>query len=561
MSKRKLTEEEIKDLLEEDDDMYEPSDTDSDETSDSSEGEESEDDTDTEEETLDDTVTEEEDLQTVSSPVNASPRRMAYVWTEDTTNFMPKHNIPDKQDCIVTMNATRASSELDIFLKLFPKSLFLQIAHYTNERLDIWAEKKNKRIKHTCLSELMVIFGCTLVMSYNRVPHMRMYWSRNSSLRNEKISQSISRDRFQLVFSKLYFNYPSKPPNSSKIFYVEDVVRCLKKTFLEARTDSTFQSIDESMTKFKGRSSMKQYMPMKPVKRGIKTWVRSDSATGYVYDFNVYQGKENNTKNVEGTLGERVVKTLSETIRAPEVSLCFDRFFTSISLMSSLQFAAVGTCMQNRKNLPEFDVKLRRGESEIYVCDEGILVASWQDTKSVMIVSNCHNAEIGVIQRKMKDGTKVDMPCPEAIIFYNEHMGGVDLGDQMITLYDLDRKSKKWWIKVFFRLLMTAVYNAYVIYTEINHKKKHPYIDFLVTLAESMIDEGRKNLPQRRVRALGRPSKTSKKLTNVDHMPMREESRRRCIRCSSKKKEKRTRYQCSKCKVPLCLQCFPIYHT
>ena len=42
------------------------------------------------------------------------------------------------------------------------------------------------------------------------------------------------------------------------------------------------QSIDEAMIAFKGRSSMKQYMPMKPTKRRFKVWVRADSENGYV---------------------------------------------------------------------------------------------------------------------------------------------------------------------------------------------------------------------------------------------------------------------------------------
>ncbi|KAG5880364.1 hypothetical protein JTB14_028018 [Gonioctena quinquepunctata] len=66
----------------------------------------------------------------------------------------------------------------------------------------------------------------------------------------------------------------------------------------------------------------------------------------------------------------------------------------------------------------------------------------------------------------MKDGTSKEIDCPEAIVFYNCNMGGVDLADQMITLYEHDRKSRKWWEKVFFRLLMTAVYNAHLTYTE-----------------------------------------------------------------------------------------------
>lgn len=75
---------------------------------------------------------------------------------------------------------------------------------------------------------------------------------------------------FQLLFSKTYFASSKKPDDCSKTYYVDDVSECLKEGFRRARQDSCYQSIDESMTKFKVRSSMKQYMPLKPVKRGIK---------------------------------------------------------------------------------------------------------------------------------------------------------------------------------------------------------------------------------------------------------------------------------------------------
>ena len=38
-------------------------------------------------------------------------------------------------------------------------------------------------------------------------------------------------------------------------------------------------SIDEAMIPFKGRSSMKQYMPKKPVKRGFKICMRADATS------------------------------------------------------------------------------------------------------------------------------------------------------------------------------------------------------------------------------------------------------------------------------------------
>ena len=50
-------------------------------------------------------------------------------------------------------------------------------------------------------------------------------------------------------------------------------------------------SVDEAMIKFKGRSSLKQYMPKKPIKRGIKMWCRADSVNGYLCNFGIYTGK------------------------------------------------------------------------------------------------------------------------------------------------------------------------------------------------------------------------------------------------------------------------------
>ncbi len=34
------------------------------------------------------------------------------------------------------------------------------------------------------------------------------------------------------------------------------------------------------MIKFQGRSTLKQYMPLKPIKRGIKVWMLGESHNG-----------------------------------------------------------------------------------------------------------------------------------------------------------------------------------------------------------------------------------------------------------------------------------------
>ncbi|CAL1279902.1 unnamed protein product [Larinioides sclopetarius] len=64
--------------------------------------------------------------------------------------------------------------------------------------------------------------------------------------------------------------------------------------------------------------------------------------------------------------GERVILQLCSTIRNPDVTLAFDRFFTSVNLIDNIDFPAVGTCISTRRNMPKFrsGAKLAKGESE-----------------------------------------------------------------------------------------------------------------------------------------------------------------------------------------------------
>lgn len=60
----------------------------------------------------------------------------------------------------------------------------------------------------------------------------------------------------------------------------------------EFRSEAVFQSIDETMVKCKARTTMKQRLPQKPERDGVKNWTRADAETGYVYDFNIYEGAD-----------------------------------------------------------------------------------------------------------------------------------------------------------------------------------------------------------------------------------------------------------------------------
>ncbi|KAG4076030.1 hypothetical protein HA402_014029 [Bradysia odoriphaga] len=278
-----------------------------------------------------------------------------------------------------------------------------------------------------------------------------------------------------------------------------------------ARSEATFQSIDESMIKFKGRSTMKQFMKDKPVKRGIKDGLE--------------RMQKPDTFMISTFIKEKRLKPWREhwekdTIRDPNVAIIVDRFFMSVHLQRTIPFACVGTVMTNRKNLPQITVKLQRGESKAVCSEDGIIYYKWQDTKEVSLLINCHSHIIETADRKQKDGSYISFDCPQAFVFYNQFMAGVDKADQYSTTYEVDRKSNKWWKRVYHRLLQITVSNAWILFKQLKKSEEMPLIDFLVPLAEGLIEIGRSVAKIQRNMSSGRPSKRSKLVVNIGHQPV-----------------------------------------
>ena len=115
---------------------------------------------------------------------------------------------------------------------------------------------------------------------------------------------------------------------------MQPVLTTLLDQFVSSYNKHCEQAVDETMILFQGRSTLKQYMPAKPIKRGIKAWCRADSRNGYMCEFQIYMGAQSSGEGV--SLGERVVLDLSQRLQGLHYHLYFDNFFTSVSLLSHL---------------------------------------------------------------------------------------------------------------------------------------------------------------------------------------------------------------------------------
>ena len=432
------------------------------------------------------------------------------------------------------------------------------------------------------VNELRAFIGCLIIMGIHVLPSVDNYWSSDSILGVPEISQVMTLKRYKKIIEVIHLNdncsaVPKGQDGYNKLHKVEPLSSALKVNLTKKYKSSSHVAVDESMIPFKGRSSLKQYNPMKTIKRGYKVWCLADSESGYILNFDIYTGKSATT--VDGTLGERVVVNLSTVLKDEQFLLAFDNFFTSYKLMTGLLskgIHACGTVRANRRGLPEMlktNDKLQRGH-HLYSVRGSVAATKWQDNKPVSMLSTAHDpTKTSLVNRKNKDGSRTSLPCPQVVDVYNNIMGGVDRFDQLRERYAIGRRSVKWWHRIFHYLLDVGIVCSFIAW-KVNTRTasvgtgKRDQLSFRLKLARQLIGNytSRKRTgrpisfraPKRGVPGVPDEVRT---LDVGKHLPVKETTWKRCRQCSTKNKEKRTRIMCSACTVPLCIDpCFSQFH-
>ena len=189
------------------------------------------------------------------------------------------------------------------------------------------------------------------------------------------------------------------------------------------------------------------------------------------------------------------------------------------------------------------------------------------------MLSTCSIATMTTVTSRRK---RSSTNKPLVIDSYNHHMNGVDLADQNAVYYSFIRKTVKWWRKVAFWLLETAVVNSYILYTKtVPAPKSH--IVFRRLLIESLASRHIVSAPPRPhvghiVSApprphVGRPRKRSHPDGDVPERQlhiMDQRTQWNCVVCRAAGKQSRPLNYCKTCPEhhQLCIgYCFERYHT
>jgi len=164
---------------------------------------------------------------------------------------------------------------------------------------NLYASQKNVPLDTT--PEVRAYLGIVIFMCYHSLPSIRSYWSNDPNLFCERVAKVMTVKRFLKLTRFLHLNDnlqmpPRNTEHFDKLYKVRPLISQLKQVYLDFYTPSTQLAIDESMVAFTGRSTMKQFMPLKPIKRGFKVWAMADSSNGYLINFDVYTGEKSSNQ-------------------------------------------------------------------------------------------------------------------------------------------------------------------------------------------------------------------------------------------------------------------------
>ena len=183
---------------------------------------------------------------------------------------------------------TGCTNPIDIFLKYLDTEIIDNILYQSN----LYITQKLSRAKPTDRREFIGFLGIKILMGYNKLPSWTHFWSNEPDLSVPFASTVMPRNLFPEILSHLHVNdnLLMSRYNIDRLYKLRPLIESLNNRYLKLYDILKQVLIDESMILFKGRSSLKQYNPMKPIKRGYKLRVGADM-DGYISTFDVYQGQ------------------------------------------------------------------------------------------------------------------------------------------------------------------------------------------------------------------------------------------------------------------------------
>lgn len=472
-------------------------------------------------------------------------------------------------------------SKKEVWQLLFDDIIMDMILVNTNVKLEavragLSVTTKKNNYRDTDLDELNALFGLLLASSvlssneekitsvFTKDPYSRPIYSATMSIK-----------RFEILLMCLRFD-DARTRNQRRLTEKAAPISEIFGRFIEnskrSYSVSSEVTIDEMLVPFRGRCGFKVFMPKKPKKYGIKVMCLCDAKTSYLLNAYIYTGKGSDSVGLNEAEKNLAIPTqsvvrLCQPIINSNKNVTADNWFSSLEVVDELlkrNLTFVGTVKKDKKAIPEEFLQnpVRPVRSSLYGFRDKTTLLSYvpKKNRAVILISSMHHS-IEVNEDKRK---------PEIIAYYNATKCGVDIMDMKCAIYNSSRRTRRWPLAMFYRMLNIGSVNSFILYLSYQNSPIQTRFEFIKQLSFDLIKphlQKRYSLP-----SLQRTLKEDIKRVLGDDVPAEErrrqgegdgaeagpsdrlEKRKTCATCPSAKKRK-TAYKCIVCSKPICLEC------
>ena len=200
----------------------------------------------------------------------------------------------------------KSNARISDYFKLFASSDFYQTI---SDQTNLYAEqhfqsnpddKSSSSWTPTTATEIRHFLVLYFLTGIVQKPQIRQYWSTDPYLQTSVFNQVMTRNRYQKILQFLHFadnsSYDATDSGRDKLFKVRDIIEFLVDRFKTVYIPSESISIDEELLLYKGRLSLKQYIPSKKARFGIKLFSLCEDS-GYLWNSFAYLGKNTINEN------------------------------------------------------------------------------------------------------------------------------------------------------------------------------------------------------------------------------------------------------------------------
>jgi hypothetical protein len=282
---------------------------------------------------------------------------------------------------------------IDFFMLFFPEAAFDLITEETNryalnffdKPADLPPSSRFLDWEDVDNDDIQIYIATQIGMGLCSKPNINDYWCSTSFMTETPgFKKYFARNRFELITSFLHFSDSNLQPARTEhaydpIYKIKPLFDIVRPTYQQWYIPERELSIDESMIKFKGRLSFRQYMPNKPIKWGIKVWAECESTSGYCLDWYPYCGKDTEATGLG--LSHDVVINLTRNMRGFGHHLYIDNFYSSPTLCLALMDHDIGVCgtvRPNRIGYPKnfHTIQLTRGQDPRFKRSENMMACT-----------------------------------------------------------------------------------------------------------------------------------------------------------------------------------------